>query len=372
MRIPIRNVLLALALLAGAALAGCSSDHSTMPVAAQPIDDSQLDLNQPYGGLTPAGEPAPQNDPDYAAALAEDEGEAVSDPVAASPEVQALERAALSAAGVAAPRFTFVRVVWGVLDRPDSTGDDLVDRTDWSGSVHIDRGFLVVRRTIRFEWPHDHLVFPRPDRFTASWVSHTGRGRDGLVLEIIEPPLRAGQTDTLPPNQVTFTTAPFAHTFTLAELAGADSTFAAGPEGNAIRFSAFGVTPVPGCPEGFLAGAWTARSDSAGVFKGRWLGVRGELSGFLHGAWGYDNSGTRVLVGRWITRTGAFGGLLQGRWAPGPVPGRGTFAGHWVGADRVREGAFRGHYGRIAGTPLGQFSGLWATDCDAQAAAQVR
>ncbi len=372
------RLLAILALAVGLGIAGCSSDHPTAPSASQPADNyANIDLNKTFGGLTATNDPPPQTDPVFAAALAEDAAEAANDPLASDPLVERLEMAGSQPqmpGGPARPRFTFLRIVWGALSHPDTLGvADQPEVTDWSGTLQVDRGVVVVRRVISFERPGDHLVFPRPDIRTVGWDSHTGGDDvDGLLVEIIEPPMLASQADSLPPNMLRFTTAPFAQSFAVADLAGLDQTFTAGPAGDAIRFSGFGLTPLPACPEGFLAGLWVARSDSAGVFKGRWIGVRGELTGFLRGAWGFDSSGQRVLVGKWISRTGAFRGLLHGTWEPGAQPGGGSFNGQWVNAAMTAEGVFSGDYMRAPMARVGLFSGLWATSCDAQAAGQVR
>ncbi len=200
--------LVALALLALLA-AGCSQDDSPGDIAVDDYD--AMDLEQAYGGLTMTDEQPAFDDPYLIAEDAQDEGDAFADPVADDPEVREMERRGHG------NRFTYVRIVWGELDAARDEPDG--DVVDWTGSLHVDRGVLIVRRVILFERPGDNVVRPRPDRQTVAWTSHTGGHFDGLVIQIIERPqdIEGGE-----PNQLHFTTGPLTTSFPVADLAGLD------------------------------------------------------------------------------------------------------------------------------------------------------
>jgi len=376
-RIP--RMLAALSLAAALGLAGCGENPAGSGSGATPADDdwSAIDLDKEYGGLTATDEPVAFADPFLEAALAEDAAGEAGDPVALDPEVRALEAAADSTGdpGMPRPRFTFLRVTWGMLDSPaDSLGAaaEGIESLDWSGSLRIDRGVVVVRRLILFERPGDHLLLPRPDRRTVGWVSRTGRHYDGIVVEIIEPPVRPDSTGTLPPpNRLHFRTAPFAASFDVAELAGLERTFPVPPEGNAVRFSGFGLSAPAACPKGFLGGRWVATGDSTGVFKGRWMTLHGRLAGLMRGVWGYNDAGERVFVGKWIDRDGRFRGLLRGAWEPGAELGHGGFRGRWVNAAQTLEGVLGGEYVALPERPGGFYAGRWSALCDPEAVGQI-
>ncbi len=360
-------LLAGLALVAALGLAGCGTDRATTTATEGTADDyATLDLDAEFGGLTATDEPAAFGDAALEQAILAEAGEEADDPLAVDPQVAQLEALAVAADDSAAPprpRVTFLRIVWGVLDSPADTlgaADEGPDRVDWTGRIQVDRGLVIVRRVISFERPRDHLL-PRLDRRTVDWVSHTGPRSDGLLIEVLEPPVRPDSTGALPPpNRLRFRTAPYSAEFVVEELVGLDATYPVLPEGNAIHFTGFRPDI---CPRGFLAGFWQARSDSAGTFRGRWLGLQGRSDGFLRGGYGYDSEGHRVLVGKWIGTGGRFRGLLRGTWEPSPEPGRGRFAGHWVNAAGTVEGDFGGGFLAAPESPGGFFAGRWAALC---------
>lgn len=377
--------LVAIALMLALALAGCetSSDDGLTGSQQVGVDDYDgMDLNQPYGGLTATDEEEAFGDPYLMQMAAVEDDMAVEDPLADDPEVVALENAAGQddPGNPNRPRFTFLRMAWGMLDGPvDSTGavDESVDLLDWSGMLTVDRGIVIVRRVILFERPYDHLIFPRLNRQTVAWVSHTGNHFDGLLIEIIERPgdLNSDSKTDPEPNMLHFTTGPFTESFPVAELAELDEIYPVEPEGNAIHFAGFRLTDIIECPKGFLGGIWRAVSDNVdteivegGVFKGRWVGLFGHLHGFLRGRFGINEEGERVFYGKYISRRGHFRGLLRGTWEPLPeYPGHGLFHGQWVNAAGTVEGVLGGDYFALPERPGGFFGGRWATLCDDEA-----
>jgi hypothetical protein len=365
------------------ALTGCESGDGGLSGTDQvAVDDYEnLDFSLEHGGLTASDEEAAFGDGYLLRAEVLDAGEEVDDPVAADPEVLRLEAQAgeddPADPGRPRPRFTFLRVTWGMLDGPvDSTGaeDESLDLVDWSGLLRVDRGIAIVRRVIRFERPYDHLVWPRLDRRTVAWISHTGLHFDGLLVEIIERPqdLASPEGDPLPPNRLHFETGPFSRTVAVADLPGLDEIVGVEPEGNAIHFTGFRLSDLDPCPKGFLSGIWHAADDSTGRFRGRWVGLHGALQGFLRGGWGYDDDGERVFVGKYISRHGRFRGFLEGSWSPDGEYGHGAFEGVWVDGAGMVEGVLGGRYVAPPTRPGGFLSGRWAADCDDEAVDEIR
>jgi hypothetical protein len=359
----------------GLAAAGCSDSESVVTGTGQPGSDDyeKMDMSEPHGGLTATDELEAFGDDELLLAAAADEGMEVDDPMAADPTVQRWRRLGEDATATAAerPRFTFLRVTWGRLDA-SARRDAVTDLVDWTGILRVDRGAVVVRRLICFERPFDHLVYPRLDRRTVAWISHTGPHFDGLLLEIIEPP--AAEDTSAEPNELHFETGPYTGSFVVSELPDLDETFAVEPEGNAIQFNGFTLADVNACPKGFLSGLWrpvpveTAEADTTGVlghFRGRWIGLHGALQGYLRGAYGLDEDGDRVFVGKYIDRFGRFCGFLEGSWEPGQAERAwADFRGTWVGAAGRVQGVLGGRAYHLPVHSGGFFEGRWATICD--------
>ena len=182
--------------------AGCS-DESQSPLESDltAADDYEnLDMTQEYGGLTVSDEDEAFADEGLKAMMYAEEGEDSDDPLLVDPEVLAWEEAGSDPGDPGdptRPRFTFLRLRWGMIRGPEdnlAVDPDQLDPAncpalDWTGEIHTDRGLLVVRRLLRFEpFQGDHLVRPRLNPQTVAFVSHTACHFDGLVLEIIERP----------------------------------------------------------------------------------------------------------------------------------------------------------------------------------------
>jgi len=354
-------------------LTGCEGDGTegltgSDQVGVDNYDD--LDFNQQFGGLTATDEEEAFGDPYLLAIGLQEENEASDDPLLVDPEVLAMEALAGEPEGSGEqprPRFTFLRITWGMLDGPvDSNGqfDDNEDLLDWTGMLRVDRGIVVVRRVILFERPFDHLVYPRLDRKTVAWFSHTGNHYDGLLVEIIERPL--DQVNDLEPNMLHFVTGPYSESIPVAELPELDQFIPVDPEPNAIQFTGFRLTDIAICPKGFLSGIWRSGDDSRGKFRGRWVGLFGHLHGFIRGGWGVNDAGERIFVGKYIGKRGNFRGYLRGNWEPVPeMPGHGVFRGHWMSEDESTVGCLGGRYFHLLERPNGGFfMGRWATYCD--------
>lgn len=383
------SIIAAIGLLAILA-SGCSQDGSPASGSTVATDDySQIDLNQQFGGLTATDEDAAFADADMSAFLAADAQESSDDPLASAPDVVRLDQEGRNPSAVPdslRPRLTFVRLDWGHLNGPEDSLDavDGCARTDWSGTLRVDRGMLVVRRLLAFERPFDHLVLPRLDARTVALISHTGCGHDGLVLQIIERPAAPGQPADPAPNLLHIDMGPYSATFDVAELGQAHEITDVDTDGNS--FAVIGLHPgqADPCPSGFLSGIYRPlpadRPDTLGTgdqvrvghFMGVWRTLDGRVGGFLRGVYGLNDAGERVLVGKYISPRGRFRGLIRGTWEPGAGAGDlAHFTGHWYGGAGGAEGVLGGDGHPVAGARGGWFAGRWATLCDEQAAGSV-
>jgi len=376
------GLLLLAGLLALGAI-GCGDEAGTTVPGAVAVDDYEaMDLDKAYGGLTFSDESPGFGDAELAAMALEDQEAASDDPLQDDAELLALEAAALGGDDPAAPpppTIIALRLTWGQLDGSPQDIREQVQGLDWSGRLHVDRGLLVVRRVILFERPRDHLVRPRPDRRTVAWVSHTGPHYDGLIVEIVVPPAPADSASAgtpTPPVMLHLVTPLVSLDIPVADLAGLDVTRPVDELGNALRLEGHRVTDEDLCPKGFLGGIWKSDRDAetveGGVFKGRWIGLWGQLHGFVRGRYGLDSSGERVFFGKYVDRQGRCRGMLAGNWEAADESGRGAFHGEWHNAAETVEGVLGGQYIHAAGRPGGFFSGRWARLCDQDAAESIR
>jgi hypothetical protein len=386
-----------LCLLAVAALlvplAGCSDDDTAFAPGTTAADDfANLDLNAPFGGLTETDEEIAFDDAGLKAMLLMEEGDALEDPVARDPLVLEMEERSRHRErhrdGELAD-FTYARLTWGMLRGPDDTTrvEGPCEVTDWTGTLRVDRGALVVRRTIRFEFPADHVVFPRLDRQTVAFVSHTGCHFDGLLIQIVEPPLAEGEEEPATPNTLRIETAAFSAEIPVADLAGMERVVDVDDAGNRFAVTGFKLRDIEICPKGFLSGRYrtrgedrpdTVRGDDGevravrhGQFAGAWYTLHGRIHGFMRGGYGVDAEGARVFVGKFIDRHGRFKGLIRGGWEPAADGRLARFRGEWVARGGGVEGVLGGEAHPVAGYPGGFYAGRWTTTCDEEATVEV-
>lgn len=388
MKKPTTPLLIAATWLALLGLGGCGdSDKATTAGTTGTDDYSTIDLDQPYGGLSASDEQPAFGDPYLVSLDGRDGQELYSDELRNDADVRGYEQMGSQPGDPndpARPRFTFVRIVWGNLDAEpvlDGRIED-GDAIDWSGQLHVDRGIVIVRRVLLFERPDDRLVHPRPNRRTVAWRSHTGSHVDGLIVQIIEPPMSdslnsdgaADSTGPPPPNVLHFATGPFSRDFVMSEISGLDEIYPVEPEGNGVSVAGFTLGDPDVCPRGFLDGHWRENPDSleaGGTFRGRWIDIFGLMRGYMMGAYGYDESGQPVMAGKYIRRNGQFEGLLTGTWAQGMEPGQGTFEGEWVDAEERIAGHFGGSFLQHPDRPAGILYGRWAAECGLGTRAEV-
>lgn len=388
--LPILLSLLAM-LAMGLLVSGCSDD-SAGPIAESSTGSDQyegLDFSQEFGGLTISDEPEAFADEALLALMHAEDEELVEDPLALDPEVLRWEEMGGDPSDPndpTRPRFTFLKLRWGMIHGPDDTlavKDESCDPVDWTGEFHTDRGLVIVRRVIAFERPSDHLIFPRLDRKTVAFVSRTGCHFDGLLVQIIEPPEDTGDKDG-EPNMLHINTGPYAGQYNVADLAEINEMIDVDEAGNRFQLTGFTLSDINYCPKGFLSGRYRVlpADDSAdlaldeddpagrqlGKFSGLWTDLTGRIHGFLRGGYGLDAEGNRVFVGKYIDRRGHFKGRLRGTWEPAEEDDSlATFGGHWVGRGGEVDGFLRGRAHPVEGYPGGFFEGRWTTACDDEA-----
>ncbi|HOP07707.1 MAG TPA: hypothetical protein PLF13_10500 [candidate division Zixibacteria bacterium] len=351
-----KKLLIALLSLGLLMTIGCSNNPTDTTEPAQ-----TLDLNDEFGGYLATDEEPAFGDAELAAEAAADEE--YDDPILLTPAMDSLTTDAEAS-------LYHLRIVWGMLNY-DSTVTDL---TDWTGSLTVSRGGIVIRRTIRFELGQDYIP-TRTAPELLEWVSFTSVHHDGVAVDIYIP---AGTTDTSTvdslktpePVTVSFETGPYSRTFEIDELTALDTVVYL-EDSNAVVFQAFKLNHYP-CARGFLTGNWGFDEEGNGVFSGLWTDRHGWVTGFVEGSFGVDSTGDKVFFGKWIANDGSFAGLIRGRWDYHPNPhanihalqrAGGWFAGDIYDADGNEVGMLRGKYKSHPEFKKGFFSARWKMDC---------
>jgi hypothetical protein len=348
------SMILSLAAAAAFALAGCGESGDT----AGPSDELDTRVqtanpDDPYGGYNFADEAPGFGD----RAILDEFGDdpVFDDPFASDPLVAARDR---DREGRLRGRL-HLAIAWGNLHR-DST---ITHVTDWTGSLAVEPGAVLLERVIRFE-DRDYIL-PRTERGLLEWVSHTSDGFDGVLVRIVPCPSTTAdvQSEIDSANTIiTFTTGPFTAKFTLVELPGLHRIVTL-EDGNAVAFDAVFVPPFS-CPRGFLGGAWRHHPDrEGGKFFGKYTSETGEHLGFVRGFYGVNQEGEKVFFGKWISLSGEFRGILRGTWGHFREGEGGYFDGGWVGRDRRVHGGVKGEWRREDERRAGFFRGVWGAHC---------
>jgi hypothetical protein len=277
-----------------------------------------------------------------------------------------------------------VRILWGSLVYDPS----ITEMTDWTGSLEVEFGVVVVRRLVYFEDGQDYIK-PREEPGLVEWVSQTSCHYDGICVNIYIPPLDVfgctgpdGDAVFCIPT-IIFNTEPFTDTFYVEELYNLDTVFQLEGTGNSVAIRSFEIPPKA-CAKGFLGGRWGYDSTGQGIFYGRWISQNGRLMGHMKGIWGIisgdDASGTvlPVFYGKYVDVNGKFMGLLKGTYYDLPIPfgyghgygiyrgPDGMFYGNFYDAEMHELGIMRGYFQLpIPGgdEELGSFYGRWDTHC---------
>lgn len=220
---------------------------------------------------------------------------------------------------------------------------------DWSGVFQINRGAMLVRRTIAFD--RGDALLPRRDRTQVPFVSWTLPHRDGLIVEVIDPTPAADEPLVLSyiadlPGRVEIATLLDGRVEVVVD------------DANNRMVAAAMARPVDLCEHGFLMGHWrrvSPRDEPArGRFIGRVVSAEGEPQGHVRGVYGERRNGNQVFFGKYINRDGAFRGILRGSY------GDGSFEGRWL--TRAGEaGSVAGRYAESSPgpRPAGHFIGRW-------------
>ena len=233
-----------------------------------------------------------------------------------------------------------VALLWGQLPpNPNATA------RNWSGSVTLSRGALVVGRKIGFEEQTDALL-PRMAPETVAFTSVTRPFVDGLILRVLDPDPSAGALS------LTYTSADAAHTYSLdlAQLATGPIVIDAGG-GN--RVIAVALRDGDDCDHGFMRGRWVSLRENMGVFRGIVANAAGEPVGHLRGIWGQRKNGEQVFFSKYINNDGTTRGIFAGHYRDG------DFRGRWL-TSAGDHGIAGGHYFDAPNRPGGVFLGRWA------------
>lgn len=378
------------AILGLLALAGCSSDASApSSQAVSGSDDYEdMDFSLPNGGLTASEEDVAFGDEAFKNLLYTEDEDISDDPLLDDPHLLQLEAMAADStdtSGAVRPRFTFVRLEWGMIRGIRDSLDRLpdCDPLDWSGTVSVDRGLLAGTRLIRFELPYDRLVRPRVNGQVLGFISQTYCHFDGLVLKIAERP--EDQAVELPPNVLHINTGPYQGDFLVEELLGMNDNFPVDGEGNSLHVVGYGPGDVHACPRGFLHGRWDLLLDTAddapgdttlavqyGTFGGPWYGLDGLIHGFMRCGYGLDADGNQVFHGKRIGRLGYFVAFINGTWSAADDGISLTgFDGQWTGSAGARGGVLGAQAYPFTGYPGGFYDGRWTTLCGSPGEEQI-
>ncbi len=300
-------------------------------------DQTASNLEQPNGGYTMEDEaPMFGAEPEFDAAAIEPDT-AATDAMASDPTIAAMD-------GNATVDGRDVLVLWGRIP-----GDPLAqDGRDWSGTLSVSRGALVVRRTVAFE-NGDHLL-ARTAIDSVGFVSFTRPFADGLALRVLDPDPTAAT-----PDVITYTSADasITYTFDLAALAAGPVVIDAG---NGFKMIAIAQHKhdSDGCVGGFMRGRFHALTARFGVYHGVVTNRLGEPIGHIRGLYGLKKDGTPVMFGKFIDHDGKFIGVLAGTY------GNGDFAAKWKQLGDDDHGRIRGKYFESPNAAGGMFVARWA------------
>ncbi|MCA9674119.1 MAG: hypothetical protein H6708_15450 [Kofleriaceae bacterium] len=323
-------------LTAGAGLTACAADPDDVDLVAAALE-------QDNGGLDMEDEAATFGATDEFAAAEIEASTEFTDAMDADTEVVAMREL---------PSVLTGRVVlmWGQL--PPDRAPEAYAR-DWSGSISLNRGAIIVRRVIGFEEATDQ-VMPRTDRASVEFHSITRPFADGLTLELVDP-----DPGNATPLTLTYAPADGSGPYAMraADLLAGPAVYDVDSEGN--RVIATLLRRDDACDQGFAHGRWRALRDGLGGMLGVVTDDAGVPVGHLRGIWGARRSGEQVFFGKYINRDGQFRGIFGGHYRDGHVVGR------WITA-AGEHGRLDGRYEEsLPGRPAGGNFGLrWAeTSC---------
>ncbi len=302
----------------------CSNQQLT-DAEIDPEGELELSLDKEYGGYNTTDEAAAFGDTEIIENFPEDV--MVTDAISVEPEV-------LEALNSDKVKAYFLRITWGYLEG-DST---VTESTDWSGSAEINKGTLVLLKTIRFEG-NDYIHLPRESRQKIDFTSFTKPHFDGLALAIIDNDTTQDDLD----GTFTLTAGGYSTTLNYSQLDSLELIEDVSTEGQQVSIVSRSKEIVP-FAGGFLSGRWIKTGADGGIFKGRWINSLGTNAGHLRGIWGINRFGNKVFKGKYISLNGEFRGLLAGQWTYKQNDNKGYFQGHWVDRNYQTGGTLKGHF----------------------------
>jgi len=226
----------------------------------------------------------------------------------------------------------------------------------WSGTMSVNRGAILVRRTIAFD--RNDEILRRDSRLTFAFVSTTRPHRAGVVVTKLHrtPTSVEALTITSQPRSGE------AIQFDVAALLRGRQVVDVDRQGNKMVAVAH-QRRADECDSGFMRGRWHQVSDARGRLFGVVSNSEGEPLGHMKGVFGARRSGRNVFFGKYINRAGEFRGLFAGLYADGQFRGRWI---HRAGDRGVLGGGYRADVGADeTGDIAGHFLGRWAeTSCN--------
>jgi len=303
-------------------LAACGSEQL---VNSSDPGDEEVSLDKTFGGYDSDDEAIAFGESEMVEDFPEDQE--VVDSFSDDPAVMAELSATTS-------KVYFLRVTWGFLEG-DSTATETID---WSGSAQVNKGTLLLLKTIRFE-NNDYIHLPRPDRQTIEFSSFTKPHFDGLALAMLDNDTAQSDVD----GTFTLNAGNYSKVLRFSDLDSLELVEPVGAAGLEVSIVSRSkeVTPFDG---GFLAGRWVKTAPNGGEFRGRWINSMGTNAGHLRGIWGINRDGNKVFFGKYISLNGDFRGLLEGQWEFDRNERGGTFRGRWVDREHQTAGTLRGHF----------------------------
>lgn len=264
---------------------------------------------------------------------------AFDDPISQDLEVTAMQ-------AEASAKVVHASIRWGQLP----IDLDNRDPRDWSGTFSVNRGAMLVRKTVAFETNGGDSLSARSDRKSVEFSSTTSIANDGIRLTIIDPTPEANEPLVLTylGNDGT------EETVALENLSAEPQSIEMDDAGNRLAMVAI-ERPVEVCDYGLLRGRWHKVARRGGRLLGEVSDGDGDVRGHMKGVYGQRVNGERVFFGKYVDTDGTFKGIFAGKYR------NGRFAGLWHTRDGSH-GALGGAYRETAPGPEvgGLFRGRWA------------
>lgn len=199
------------------------------------------------------------------------------------------------------PEAIYLRVLWGNL----TFDEDQTVAHDYSGSISVDDGLLVIERTVKFDF-FDSEIETREIPNIVAWKSRILPHYDGLVLRL-EP----GATDD-ENNFLHVQIGPYSADFPVSELVDMILLQKAGYGDDQVAIASHRET-IEG--SGFVSGHWRDMPNaSGGIFKSKWENDPGELLGHARCRYLPEEVLSGLVKGKYIDLNGTFQGFLEGEY----------------------------------------------------------